>query len=92
MSGQPPSPSAGQPKLLDAAWRSYLKMVMPANAGANQVVETRRAFYAGAAAFYSSIMLMLDPGAEATDADMEKMTALAQELQDHADGLRIGTR
>jgi len=83
MSKQPDKPSTPDPaKIIDAQWRSYLRSVMPANAGANQVVETRRAFYAGAAALYFSIMTGLDGGTEETPGDMEMIASIARELQE----------
>ena len=65
---------------LKAEWMSYKRTVVPQYANAYQVEECRRAFYAGAAAIHDVIMKMLEPGAEATEADVRKMGELYEEL------------
>lgn len=65
---------------LESEWASYRAAVVPKDAGGIQVEETRRAFYAGAAALYSVVMRMLEPGAEATDQDVLNMAELNVEL------------
>lgn len=42
---------------LKEAWEDYRRKVVPKTAGENQVIETRRAFYAGAAAMFSLFAL-----------------------------------
>jgi hypothetical protein len=37
-------------------WNDYYKLVVPVNAGPTQLIETRRAFYAGAIALMNVIM------------------------------------
>lgn len=71
-------------KLIEAAWLSYLREVIPAGAPTVQIVESRRAFYAGAQATFRGIVRMLDPGVEPTDADLAKMHALDAELREFA--------
>lgn len=80
------------PKIIDTAWRSYAEQVIPMNAPDIQRQECRRAFYAGAASVFSGIMTMLDPGAEPTDADLEKMSALEDELNQYAKSLAAGSQ
>ena len=65
---------------LETEWASYRTAVVPKDAGEIQVEETRRAFYAGAAALYSVVMRMLEPGAEATEQDLANMVELNAEL------------
>lgn len=62
-------------------------MVIPPQAGSTQVEECHRAFYAGAAVLFESIMRMLDPGEEPTEADMARMSAIDKELRDFGRGL-----
>jgi len=79
-----------QPKLLDAAWRSYAEHVIPANAPDAQRVECRRAFYAGAQALYGGLIKMLDPGDEPTDADLARMEAIHDELEQFCEDVARG--
>ena len=69
-------------------WAEFSKEFVPANAPPAQTQECRRAFYAGAAAFFSTIYHSMDEGAEATDADVTKLAAMHQELIDF--GLLVG--
>ena len=69
-------------------WTEFSKEFVPANAPLVQTQECRRAFYAGAAAFFSTIYHSMDEGAEATDADVTKLAAMHQELIDF--GLLVG--
>lgn len=71
-----------QGRLIEAGWLAYRLKVVPASAGQVQVEETRRAFYAGAQQLFASIMVMLDPGAEPTDADDRRMEAIDNELRE----------
>lgn len=63
-------------------WEGYRKMVVPPQASAAQIVETQRAFFAGAAALYEYIMRHgLDPGDEITDNDLARMAEIDRELR-----------
>ena len=66
----------------------FSKEFVPANARPVQTQEFRLAFYAGAAAFFSTIYRSMDDSAEATDADVAKLAAMQQELIDF--GLLVG--
>lgn len=73
------------------AWKSYERdILIPARAGAIQIQETRRAFYAGAQTLFFAIMNMLDPGQEATDADLVKMDEIEQELKSFVEDVKRG--
>ena len=52
-----------------SAWQNYQRKVVPITADANQVEETRRAFYAGAFGFYN---LMMMASAHADEAQCER--------------------
>jgi hypothetical protein len=71
-------------------WDSYARDVVPKDAPTVQRWETRRAFYAGAQATFMSIISMLDPGTEPTEADLRKMDALDQELRTFKEEVRAG--
>ena len=71
-------------KLLETEWINYRNAVVPRDAGSTQLTESRRAFYAGAWAFYSLLMHSLEPGLEDTPNDlalMEKLDAEMREFQ-----------
>jgi hypothetical protein len=70
-----------QGKLIEAGWVSLRLAAVPADAPQNQLDEMRAAFFAGAAHVFSSIMTMLDPGQEPTEADMERMDHIHEELE-----------
>lgn len=61
-------------------WKSYRRLVVPADASETQVAETRQAFFSGAAILFESIMLALDPGEDPTDADLSMMENIQAEL------------
>lgn len=65
---------------IEKEWNSYRLAVIPAGAGEIQIEECKRAFYAGAATLHHELMEMLSPGDETTDADLENMQAIHDEL------------
>jgi len=67
-------------KLIADEWRDYEIKVIPLDAPEVQRTESRRAFYAGARSLFCGIVNMLDPGSEATQADLGKMDAIQTEL------------
>lgn len=79
-----------QKKLLASAWQSYAQDVMSPKAGNAQRIETRRAFYAGAAAFYDGLLAALTPGPEATDGDVRVLSAVREELNQFAAEVKEG--
>lgn len=62
------------------AWSSYLTDVVPDDASDVQVVETQRAFYAGAAACLRIVAAIGDQE-EDDDAGAARLEALARELE-----------
>jgi hypothetical protein len=66
-------------KLIEAGWVG-LKFAISKDAPQVQVDEMRLAFMAGAQHLFASIMGILDPGEEPTDADLRKMDLIAAEL------------
>lgn len=72
---------ADEGKLIEAGWVSLRLHAVPLNAPAVQIAEMRNAFMAGAQHLFASIMTVLDPGTEPTDADMERMGLIAEELE-----------
>jgi len=72
---------ADEGKLLEAGWMSYRAMVLDPKAPPLQLEECRIAFFAGAQHLFGSVMTVLDPGEEPTDADMKRMSLINVELE-----------
>jgi hypothetical protein len=76
---------------INEKWEDYRKRVIPKDAPDVQLVESRRAFYAGAAAFLEIQMTKFehnDP--DATDADLALMDSLHRELKLFGESIRKG--
>jgi hypothetical protein len=67
--------------IIAGGYALYRQQVMPADAGPVQLAETEQAFFAGAQHLFASIMSVLDPGSEPTNADLQRMDFIAQELE-----------
>lgn len=78
-------------KLIEDAWLSYLRQVLPENAPEVQVIECRRAFYGGAATLFGSIMRSLSPGNGVTENDLQVMFDLEAELKAYSKELSFQT-
>ena len=68
-------------QLIEAGWVSLRLAAVPDNAPAAQLQEMRLAFFAGAQHLFGSIMTVLEPGTEPTDADIDRLTRIDEELQ-----------
>jgi hypothetical protein len=79
-------------RLIELAWLSYQRDVIPRNAPEVQVTESRRAFYAGAQALFHTIINILEPGSEPTDNDLQTMTLIQQELKRFGDQVKAGVK
>jgi hypothetical protein len=75
---------------IEARWLSYRNAVIQPSAGPVQLLESRRAFYAGAQGLLTEIVQMIDPGQDPTKADLLKMDEIARELQDFANAVGRG--
>jgi hypothetical protein len=75
---------------LAAGWTSFEQNVFSPEIGPVQRREMRRAFYSGAAELFSVIMAMLEPGEDATDADLTRMSDLHDELERFKEDLKDG--
>jgi hypothetical protein len=76
-------------KLIEAGFVSYRRFVLSPDAPQIQIDETRWAFFAGAQHLFSSIMSILDPDAEPTDADMRRMDMIHTELAKFAKDIEL---
>lgn len=68
-------------KLIEAGWVSMRLACLDLNAPADQLAEMRMAFFGGAQHLFSSIMTILEPGAEPTDKDLERFDLIDAELK-----------
>ena len=80
-----------QGKLIEAGWKSYDLLVLSPNAPDVQRSETRLAFFAGAQHLFGSIMSILEPGAEPTENDLRRMTAIDLELTQYIEEFKFRT-
>ena len=68
-------------QILELGWIAMLRYVVPKDATETQVSEMRKSFFMGAEHLFSSIMSILDPGAEPTERDLNRMTLIHKELE-----------
>jgi hypothetical protein len=68
-------------KLIEAGWVGLRIAAIPLDAPAVQLDEMRNAFFAGAQHLFSSIMSILEPDAEPTEKDLERMDLIDRELK-----------
>ena len=67
--------------LIEAGWIGLRLACDLEDAPKLQLDEMRNAFFAGAQHLFASIMTILDPGAEPTDKDLERMDLIDSELK-----------
>jgi len=64
-------------RYIEAAWVKYLDMVVPHGAGRAQILETRKAFFAGASTlFYQVMALRMDD----EKSEAQNMDAIDEEI------------
>lgn len=68
-------------KIIEGGFAGLMVAAFPQGVGEVQRTEMRKAFFAGANHLFATIISMLDPGQEPTDADMGKMDLIHKELQ-----------
>jgi hypothetical protein len=76
-------------KLIEAGWVGLRIAAVPLNAPAVQIEEMRNAFMAGAQHLFSSIMTIMEPDAEPTEADMRRMSLISDELEAFGEELKL---
>jgi hypothetical protein len=77
-------------KIIEAGWAAFRHLVIAKDAPPIQIQEMQLAFMAGADHLFSSIMNVLDPGEEPSEADLRRMDLIAQELDEWRN--KISTR
>jgi hypothetical protein len=74
---------------IDESCKTYITSVVPQEAGVTQVIETRRAFYAGFAAAFGIFTVQI-PDIEDDDQCAREIVKLNKELFQHAIKLALG--
>jgi len=69
-------------KLIEAGFVIFRTMAMPEDCHQAQIDDMQTAFMAGAQHLFASIMTTLDPGDDMTDADMRRLDAIGNELEE----------
>lgn len=69
-------------KIIEAGWVGFKGTVLPVGADRNQTLVLRTTFFAGCQHLFTSIMNVLEPGADPTDADLRRMDKIHQELEE----------
>lgn len=67
--------------IIEGGWRSLRMMSLPPETPQAQLDEMRTMFFAGAQHLFSSIMNVLEPGTERTDADLDRIGLIEKELK-----------
>jgi hypothetical protein len=76
-------------RLIEAGWVALRIQAIPHDAPAVQLQEMRMVFMAGAQHLFASIMSILDPGLEETEADLSRMDLIHKELAAFEAELRL---
>lgn len=69
-------------KLIEAGWVSLRLVSIPEGANRTQLEQLRNAFFAGAQHLFGSIMSIMDEDVEPTEKDMQRMSQIANELDE----------
>lgn len=75
-------------RLIEAGFQSLRLIMIPVEAPVVQVMEMRKAFFAGAQHLFASIMSALESGEEATDKDLRRMSLIQAELDEYVGELK----
>ena len=70
-----------QGRLIEAGWITLRALILPRTAPAVQIDEMRKAFFAGAQHLFASIVSILEPDADVTEADLRRMSLIHEELE-----------
>lgn len=69
-------------KSLEEYWNGYLETVIPPDAHASQVIESRRCFYVGAAAMMNTMLEISENDSIDEEAGAKIMDARLEEIQE----------
>lgn len=74
--------AADRGQIIEAGWIGLRYAAVAKDAPAIQLKEMRMAFFAGAQHLFSSILTVLEPDAEPTEADLRRMDMIKSELDE----------
>jgi hypothetical protein len=80
---------ADEGQLIEAGWIGLRLAAVPHDASAIQLDNMRMAFMAGAHHLFTSIMKMLEPGTEETEADLRRIVLIDEELRKFGEELEL---
>lgn len=78
------------PGIIESQWLDYRRQVIPSTAPSVQVIESRRAFYAGARALLTGMLERFDPGRAPTAEDLAIMDGIKDELERFNNDVQTG--
>lgn len=81
---------ANRGKVVQGGWLAYEFLTGIRNMSEVQRRECRRAFFSGAQHLFASILTILEPGAEPTQADLGRMDKINAELEEFMEELKRG--
>jgi len=82
---------ADEGKLIEGGW-VVLRSMIPPDASQAQIDEMRLAYMAGAEHLFASLLTILDPGTEPTDADLRRVDLINEELNVWRDEIQLRRR
>jgi hypothetical protein len=75
-------------RLLVGGFNIFRTAVIHPEASDTQIREMSMAFHAGASFLFEAIMLLLDPSAEPTETDLDRMSNINEELAEFGEGFK----
>ncbi len=75
---------------INEEWNEYARQVLPANCGTTQRTEMRRAFFAGAGSIVFRMLNGITEDREPTEADLQMMADIRDELRAYAKAVARG--
>lgn len=66
--------------IMEGGWRAGSYLIFK-DMTAEQTVQLRKAFFLGAEHLFSTIMMVMDPGHEPTERDLQRMSLIHKELE-----------
>lgn len=79
---------ANRGKVVQGGWLAYELLTGIRDMSDIQRRECRKAFFSGAQHLFASIMTILEPGEEPTQADLERMNKINAELEEFVEELK----
>lgn len=68
-------------------WVSYLESVVPKNACENQVIETKRAFYAGASCMFAQVVDFSTNNKHSSEENVKFFSGIDEEIKTWMEGI-----